>query len=171
MMGLCRPCAALPMPVGTCCMGPAACAKPSKPIGQEACHSCAAIRQPCQAQDTAPICITAAGNRVHIATPTVDVECDRVITLQGHDRALVEGNVNVQLRVAYQPAGIVAERMMVGLRDGTYEINPGQGAEAVRVRLKPDAEAVYTGCPIMPAAEEQSAPAKPTDDGQDSDWE
>jgi hypothetical protein len=163
MMGACGPLPGLPMPAGPCCMAPTPCAKPSKPTCHEACKCAEAATMPAKPEGCTPICITASGGRVHIATPSVEVECDRLITLDGHERAVVEGNVNVQLRVAHQPAGIIAERIAVGLRDGTYEINPDQGTAA---RVKCEGADPTTGCTTMPPADEAS---KPVDDGQEID--
>jgi hypothetical protein len=94
-----------------------------------ACSTCPPCCQPCQAspaqriEKTTPVCITASGSRVHISTPSAEVECDRVTSMERGGRVQLEGNVCVRFLRDGGSAAVSAEHISLGLRDGSYQIN------------------------------------------------
>jgi hypothetical protein len=113
----------------------AACSRPAPSCFAPTCAICPAS----EARETravrwndTPVCITASGNRIHITTPAVDAECDRVAGM-AHGHALLLGNASVQFHTADRPACISADSISLGLSDGSYVIHcPAPGACKVK---------------------------------------
>jgi hypothetical protein len=72
----------------------------------------------------APVCITANNGRILIQTPRMTVECDRVQAMGAGDKILVEGDARVDFHGDELPATIIARRILLGLHDGSFQINP-----------------------------------------------
>jgi hypothetical protein len=87
-------------------------------------------------QGAAPVSITAAGGRVHVTTEHADAAGDRVIALDARDRIVLQGNVNVHLHGEHEPCTIQAERIAIGLRDGSYEINPPASPRGATTKVR-----------------------------------
>jgi hypothetical protein len=113
----------VPLPPPCCC--PAACGRHKGPA------ETGTMRED-RSGDCAPVCITANGSRVHISTPAVEVECDRLLSMSRGDRVQLEGNVSVEFRSGDRPATISADQMSVGLRDGSYTIGCPAGGDRVK---------------------------------------
>jgi hypothetical protein len=77
--------------------------------------------------------ITVCGKQVSITCPSLKACCDTVTALPD-GRALLEGNVSVTFTRDDRPAKIKAQRMIVDLEDGSYEVSPPQASEPA---LKP----------------------------------
>jgi hypothetical protein len=101
----------MPAPTTCCCDVPTSSAcQPAKPTG-------------CGTGEDAPVTISAAGNRVCVKSPAVTATCDRITTQGSADRVILEGNVQVDFCSPDRPGTIVADRIAVGLSDGTYDVD------------------------------------------------
>jgi hypothetical protein len=78
-----------------------------------------------QTQAMQDIRVTAKGKRVHVVTPRFEAFCDRLTYCDGNTRLRLEGKVRVTVRPANSagPSRVRAERVVVGLNDGTFTIS------------------------------------------------
>ena len=67
--------------------------------------------------------VTVCGTQVRLVCPSLEARCDSVKALPD-GRALLEGNVEVTFTRENRPARIQAERIIVDLEDGSYEVSP-----------------------------------------------
>src|SRR5262249_7192978 len=72
----------------------------------------------------ASIHITHDGNGIRVQSPSFNAHCDHVTLQDGQNRVLLEGNVRLSVHGENQPARIEAQRVLVNLRDGSFEVNP-----------------------------------------------
>jgi hypothetical protein len=158
----CVPPCGVAVPPAGCCVLPMPSVGPAKPVRGLTCATViAAPAKPSKPEGGTEIRISAVGGRVHIETPCVQVECDRVISLQGQDRVLMEGRVDVQFRSGMHPANIVAQRMAVGLRDGSYDVMPHTAGCCTQKATKAAAGCSHGCHAVKPAAHEEAAPTCP----------
>jgi hypothetical protein len=80
--------------------------------------------RPTQSAETGAIQISAHGKRVVLSSPCLEARCNHMSSTCVADRVLLEGNVNVTFHMPGRPARIVAQRVILGLSDGYYEVNP-----------------------------------------------
>jgi hypothetical protein len=73
---------------------------------------------------TGPVRVCAKGQRVLVSSPCLEARCNHLSSTAVPDQVLLEGNVRVLFHMEGRPACIEAQRVVVGLRDGSYEVNP-----------------------------------------------
>jgi hypothetical protein len=76
--------------------------------------------------------LTTGNQAIRIVSGSFEVSCDQ-LRYVGGDRVLLQGNSCVMIRKGGQPERIVADRILLNLQDGAYEVNP----EGVQVPVVP----------------------------------
>jgi hypothetical protein len=121
--------------------------------------ACRVMTREDKPEQSVPVCITAVSGRVHICSPALEAECDRMIEA-AQDRVMLEGNVQVEFRTAERPGAIFADRIALGLQDATYEVNC-QPVCCVPLTLKDKPGAEDCDSDTTPCEHQQSCPVVP----------
>jgi hypothetical protein len=131
-----KPCCA-PVPAEGCCVGPVQLwphlglrvVKPVKKPKPELMPAAPMMNvMPLAAPAPQPIPmhlrVGTCGKQIFLACPCLEACCDSITSLDSEGRVLLEGDVTVSFLITDRPAKIVCQRMVVNLKDGSYEVNP-----------------------------------------------
>jgi hypothetical protein len=77
--------------------------------------------------------VTAHGEQVAITGPFLEARADRLIRVEHNGRVVLEGHVKLNYKKDGQSANVEAERVVVGLGDGSLEIKGAGGKKAPTV--------------------------------------
>jgi hypothetical protein len=132
------------------------------PVG--GCPACAPAPR---AAEGSRVVITSKNGRVHVSTPTIDAECDRIISYDAGHRLVMEGTGTITFHAKTEGTVLLADRIAVSLKDGSYTINPTPAVMPKAEKVKKKGDCHGTGC-CAPCAkpgechEYRKMPATPT---------
>ena len=96
--------------------------------------------------------VTATGSRIHVVSPCLEARCRRLTSLGTSGRVLLEGGVILTFHMADRPAKIVADRAVVGLTDGFYEIDTRPQLTPAAVYSEPYSRCLTGVQAVLPCA-------------------
>jgi len=95
-------------------------------------------------KDDMKIHVTAHGKRIHVNCNTFDAACDHLVTCDGGERLVLEGNVRLTTHTGNKPGKVSAERVEVYVPEGSVELVPDSSTTEKPV------EPVRYQCPVCP---------------------
>ena len=103
-------------------------------------------------KDDVKIHVTAHGKRIHVNCNTFDAACDHLVTCDGGERLVLEGNVRLTMQTGNKPGKVSAERVEVYVPEGSVELVPDSTTTEKPV------EPVRYQCPVCPPPAYTPAP-------------
>ena len=106
-------------------------------------------------KDDVKIHVTAHGKRIHVNCNTFDAACDHLVTCDGGERLVLEGNVRLTMQTGNKPGKVSAERVEVYVPEGSVELVPDSTTTEKPV------EPVRYQCPVCPRNPDFVLPISP----------
>jgi hypothetical protein len=106
--------------------------------------------------------VTATGKRVHVVSPAVDGRCNRMTSVNRNGRVVLEGQVSLTVHMGGRSMHVVADRVIVGLTDGSFEIESPPSLIPTAVFSEPVLRHVQPAWWAAPVPMDEGPKTKPT---------